>query len=383
MRERTYLDHNASTPLDPAVREAMARADGMTWGNPSSPHLEGRMARELLENARERVAAVLACRPREVLFTSGGTESVNLALLGAARARAPRGRRLVVTAVEHACVLDAAEGLAAEGYEVARVPPSADGTVEAAAVASACTPGTTVVAVMLANHETGALLPVRAVADAVRARGVALVCDAVLGPGLLDIRADVLGVDLMALSGHKCNGPKGIGALYVRRRTKVDPVVRGGPQEERVRGGTENVVGAVGLAVALERAEAGRAERAAHCRALSERLLEGVLAGIPDARLVGPREGRLPSTVLLELPGCEGEALLINLDLEGIAASTGSACAVGGTAASPVLLAMGLPPRRAASTIRFSVGPSTTVEDVDRALAALSAIVGRLRALAR
>lgn len=383
MGPRTYLDHNASTPLDPAVRDAMARAEAMAWGNPSSPHLEGRLAREVLENARERVAAVLGCRPREVLFTSGGTEAVNLALVGAARARAAVGRRIVVTGIEHACVTDAADGLAKEGYEVVRVAPTADGRIEAAAVDAACGPGTTVAAVMQANHETGALLPVREVGDAVRSRGVALLCDAVLAPGLLEIRVDRLGVDLLALSGHKCNGPKGIGALYVRRRTKIDPLLRGGPQEERIRGGTENVVGAVGLATALERAEAAREARASRCRGLTERLLAGLLAEIPDARLVGPRDARLPSTLLLELPGCEGEAVLVNLDLEGIAASTGSACAVGGTAASPVLLAMGLPARRAASTIRFSVGEGTTEADVDRVLAALPEIVRRLRALAR
>ena len=383
MRPRAYLDHNASTPLDPAVRDAMAKAEAMTWGNPSSPHLEGRLAREILEEARGRVAATLGCRPREVLFTSGGTEAVNLALVGVARARAASGKRVVVTAIEHSCVTDAADALGREGYEVVRVAPTPDGRVEAGAVDAACAPGTSVAAVMLANHETGAILPVRAVAEAVRARGVAVLCDAALGPGQVEVRVEALGVDLLALSAHKWNGPKGIGALYVRRRTKLEPLLRGGPQEERIRGGTENVVGAVGLATALERAVASAEARRTRYRALTERLLGGLLAAIPDARLLGPAEPRLPSTVLLELPGCEGEAVLVNLDLEGISTSTGSACAVGGTSASPVLLAMGLSTKRASSTIRFSVGEGTTDADVDRVLSALPAIVGRLRALAR
>ena len=379
---RTYLDHNASTPLHPAARAALEHAFSAPLGNPSSPHAEGRRARDLLEGARERVASVLGCRGREVLFTSGGTEAANLGLVGAARARAATGRHVVVTAVEHAAVLEPASALEGEGYAVTRVPPRSDGGVDPASVAAACTPGTTVAAVMLANHETGAVLPVAQVAAAVRPRGVLVLCDACLGPGLLDLRVDRLGVDLMALSGHKFGAPPGIGALFVRRRTKLLPLVRGGPQEERIRGGTENVPGAVALAAALEAVETGRSTRVERLGQLAERLRTG-LAALPGVRFLGPTDARLPTTVNVAIDACEGEALLVSLDLAGIAVSTGSACAVGASEASPVLIAMGLSPRVAASTIRLSLGDASLPEDVDEVLRVLPAIVARLRGLAR
>ena len=379
---RIYLDHVASTPLDPAVAEAMDRARAAATGNPSSLHLEGRRSRDLLEGARERVAKVLECRPREVLFTAGGTESCDVAVRGAALARVAAGRGVVVTAMEHAAVLDPAAALAKEGFAVARVPPTPDGSVDPAAFDAACGPGTTTASVMLAVHETGAVLPVRAIADRVRSRGVCLHCDAALGPGLLDVRPDALGVDLLSSSAHKWNGPKGIGLLYVRRRTKLEPVRRGGIQEERLRPGTEDVVGAVGLATALERATAARAERAVRHARLALRL-EEVVRSIEGCAVLGPAEGRLPGVVCVEAPGCEGESLLVNLDLEGIAVSTGSACAVGAAEPSPVLQAMGLSKKRAASTIRFSVGEGVEPADVDRAGEALVRLVDHLRSLAR
>lgn len=379
---RTYLDHNASSPLHPAARAALEQAFAEPLGNPSSPHAEGRRARDLLENARERVAAVLGCRGREVLFTSGGTEALNLGLVGAARARSGIGRRVVVTAIEHAAVLDPAAALEREGYGITRVPPRQDGGVDAAAILEACVPGTTVAAVMLANHETGALLPVEEVAAALRPRGVLVLCDAAMGVGLVDIRVDRLGIDLLALSGHKFGAPPGIGALYVRRRTKLEPLLRGGPQEERIRGGTENVAGAVALAAALCAMETGRAARVARLGGLAARLRAGI-AALPGAVVLGPSEERLPTTVNVAIEGCEGEALLVNLDLLGIAVSTGSACAVGASEASPVLLAMGLPPRVAASTIRMSLGDASTPEDVDEVVRILPSIVARLRDLAR
>ncbi len=381
--DRIYLDHNASTPLDPAVREEMARAETAGSGNPSSLHLEGRRSRDLLEAARGRVAKALGCRPREVVFTGGGTEAVNLGLRGAALARATAGKRVVVSAVEHASVLDCAAGLAADGFEVVRVPPLPDGRIDPEAFAAACGPGTAVASLMRANHETGAVMPVAEVARRLAGRGVPLHCDAALGPGQLDVSPDALGADLLALSAHKWNGPKGIGALYVRRRTKVTPLVRGGQQEERLRPGTENVAGAVGFAAALERACAGRVERAERYAALARRLEEACVA-IPGCSRVGPASAdRLPSTFDVEVAGCEGESLLVNLDLEGVAVSTGSACAIGSADASPVLLAMGFTRQRAASTIRFSVGEGVTPEQVDRATASFRAIVARLRALAR
>jgi cysteine desulfurase len=322
-----------------------------------------------------------------VVFTSGGTEAANLALRGAAhakRATLPAGAappRVVVTAIEHSCVLDAATSLAREGFSVAKAAPTPDGRVEADAVDAAAGPGTAVASVMLANHETGAVLPVADAAARLRARGVVVHCDAALGPGQLDVSVEALGVDLLSTSAHKWNGPKGIGALYVRRRTRLAPQAFGGVQEDRVRPGTENVAGAVGLAAALERAAAAREERVARYGALRARLEAGI-ARITGCRVVGP-ERRLPSTVLAEFEGCEGESLLVNLDLEGIAVSTGSACAVGGVDPSPVLLAMGFSSRRAASTIRFSFGEGNVASDVDRVLDVLPPLVSRLRALAR
>jgi len=316
------------------------------------------------------------------VFTSGGTEALHLAVRGAAMARSAAGRRVVVSAVEHPAVLDAADSLVPAGFEVERVAPLPSGTVDAEAFAARLTTGTAVAALMLANHETGAVMPVASVAAAARARGAAVVCDAAVAAGRLDVRPDALGVDLLALSAHKFGGPLGAGALFVRRKTKLVPVQRGGVQEDRIRGGTENVVGAVGLAVALEKADAGRIDRVARLGRLRERLVARVLE-IPGAELVGPRTGGLCNTATFAFERCEGEALLVNLDLLGISVSTGSACAVGGTEASPVLLAMGLSARKASSTLRLSIGDETSDADVGRLADALQGVVERLRSLAR
>jgi cysteine desulfurase len=381
--DRVYLDHVASTPLDPEAREAMLQALG-TSGNPSSLHLEGRRARDLVELSRERVAGALGCRPREVVFASGATEALNLALRGAALARAAAGapRRVVVTAVEHPAVLDVAGGLSPEGFEVVRVPPAPDGSVSADAFDSALEPGAAVAALMLANHETGVVFPVAETARRCAARGVPLVCDAALGPGRLDVRVEALGAELVALSAHKANGPRGLGVLYVRRRTRLAPVLRGGVQEERVRPGTEDVAAIVGGSVALAKAQAESTARAARYAALGSRLATA-LAAVGGVSRVGPDEGGLPGLVAVEVAGCEGEALLVNLDLEGVAVSTGSACAVGATDPSPVLLAMGFSKKRASSTLRFSVGEGVDEDAVDAAARRFAAIVARLRALAR
>ncbi len=382
MPRRLCFDANASTPLLPAAAEAVTRVGVEAWGNPSSAHEEGRRARAALDAARDRVAAGLACRPREIVFTSGATEALHLAVLGAARARLNVGRRVVVSAVEHPAVLDAADRLAEEGFEVVRVPPRPDGAVDPDVFVAAATPGTIVACLMAANHETGAVMPVAAVTAALRGRGVVTVTDAALAPGLLDVGVDALGADLIAFSGHKIGGPRGIGALFVRRKTRLAPLQRGGVQEDRVRGGTENVAGAAGFAVALDHAVRTRAERVPRLVALRRRLVEGLLA-IPGTSLVGPAEGGLPSTANVAFDGCEGEALLVNLDLEGVSVSTGSACAVGGTEASPVLLAMGCSARRAASTLRFSVRDGVGEDDVERVRVVVTGVVARLRSMAR
>ena len=382
MTGRVYLDHNASTPLGPEVEAAMARAAADASANPSSLHLEGRRARALLDDARDRVAGVLGAKPREIVFTSGGTEALELGLRGAVEARRTKGTGLVVSAVEHPAVLDVAEALGRAGSQVQRVPPQADGTIAATRVDEAAGPGTVLVAVMGANHETGAVLPVAEVGRLIRPRGILLLCDAALVPGYGELRRLAGAVDLLALSAHKFGGPKGIGALFVRRGVKLAAAQRGGPQEDQLRGGTENVLGAVGFAVALEKADREREARSISVGARARRLL-ATLEAVPGVSLVGPREGRLPSTVTVEVDGCEGEALLIHLDLAGVAVSTGSACAIGAAQPSPVLLAMGFSRRRAASTIRFSLGPETTDDDVERAGTIFTTSCARLRALAR
>lgn len=382
MPRRLPFDAHAAVPVLPAAAEAAARAAVEAWGNPSSVHEDGRRARAALDVARERVAAALGARPREVVFTSGATEALGLAIAGAARARAEVGRRVVVSAVEHPAVLDAADALAPEGFEVVRVAPRADGGVDPDAFLAAAGPGTVVAALQAANHETGAVMPVAAVAAALRARGVLTVCDAAVAAGVLDVRPEALGADLIAFSGPKLGAPRGTGALFVRRRTRLVPVQRGGPQEERLRGGMEDVPGAVGFAVAFEDALATRVARVARLEPLRRRLRDALLA-LPGTVAAGPADGGLPGVVTVAFDGCEGEALLVNLDLEGVSVSTGSACAVGGTEASPVLLAMGWPARRAASTLRFTFRDGVDADDVARVAASVAAVVARLRAMSR
>lgn len=377
---RLYLDHAASSPLAPQAWAAMERVLTTLHGNPSSPHAEGRAAKDALEEARTHVAAALGCRPREVVFTSGGTEAANLALCGAARARAAVSRRVVLSAVEHPCVADAAAALAGEGFEVVRVPVDGRGQVDPEAFAAAAAPGAALACLMLANHETGNRLPVTAVAERLGALRVPLLVDAALGPGRVEVTAR-LG-DLVAFSGHKFGGPKGSGALVVRRGTRLEPLVRGGMQEDRVRPGTEDVAAAAGFAAALEVALGERETRA---RAADDAVaaLLAALAPLGGWHRLGDPTAALPGLVTLELDGVEGEAVMINLDLKGVAVATGSTCALGGSAVSPSLLAMGLSARRAAATVRLSTGPSTTPDEARRAASALIETVERLRGLAR
>jgi cysteine desulfurase len=379
---RVYLDHAASAPLAPEAWQAMERVLKTLHGNPSSPHAEGRAAKDALEDARSRVAAALGCRPREVVFTSSGTEAANLGVCGAARARAAAGRRIVLSAVEHPCVSEAALGLRAEGFEVVRVPVDRLGQVDPGRFAAEATTGTALACLILVNHETGNLLPVAAVAERLRTLRVPLLVDAALAPGRLEATAGALPGDLLVLSGHKFGGPKGSGALVVRRPTRIEPLFRGGLQEDRARPGTEDVAAAAGFAAALEAALRARPERV--------RALDGAVAGflqalapLPGWSRLGDSVSAVPGLLTLELDGVEGEAVMINLDLKGVAVATGSTCALGGTDPSPSLLAMGLTPQRAAATIRISPGPSTTPEEAQHAGRALVEAVQRLRALAR
>lgn len=383
---RVYLDHAATTPVHPEVMAAMADVMATAWGNPSSLHSFGREARERVERARDAVAALIGCEPAEVVFTSGGTEADNLAIIGSARylRHAGKGDHLVVSAVEHHAVLDACRYLERhEGFRLTVLPVDGRGMVGVDEFQRALVPGTILASVMLANNEMGAIQPVRELAAAARQRGVVFHTDAVQAVGQIPVDVRELGVDLLSLSAHKFYGPKGIGALYVRRGCRLDPLFLGGGQERRRRPGTENVPGIVGLGVAAELAWREGAPRAARIRELRDRFLAGLRQRIPGLLLNGPEgDHRLPGNLNVTVLGVDAEAALINLDLKGVAASSGSACAAGSQEPSHVILALGRSPDEARGALRFSLGRGTTEEDVDYVLEVLPPIVERLRRLA-
>ena len=386
--EGVYLDHAATTPLDPAVLAEMEPYLTAAYGNPSSIYRLGQEARVALDSARANVAAVLGCAPGEILFTSGATESNNLALRGvawAARLANPElpPPHIVTTAIEHHAVLHTAESLGLQGFRVTTVQPDREGIVSADAVASAIEPDTCLISVMLANNETGAIQPVAEIAGFARAHGVPFHTDAVQGAGLLPLQVNELGVDLLSLSAHKFYGPKGVGLLYVRTGTPIDYQQTGGGQEQGRRGGTENVAGIVGLATALQRAERFREPYAAHCRAMRDQLAAGIFTAFPEAVLNGPPlDGpRLPNNLNVSIPGVQGETLLLALDLLDVSASAGSACTTGNSEPSHVLTAMGLSEELCRSALRFTVGRGTTAEQVTAATEAVVEAVGRVRSL--
>ncbi len=374
-----YMDHAATTPMDPRVRAAMAPWLERWHGNPSSPYALARQARAAIDEARERVAALLSARPSEVYFTSGGTEGDNLAVKGVAWARQAHGRHLVVSAVEHQAVLETAKFLSRHGWELTIVPVDEYACVHPDAVAAALRPDTALVAVMYANNEVGTLQPIRDIAALTRARGVPLIVDAVQAAGFYPLDVDQLGCDVLIISAHKFNGPKGAGAVYVRRGTPIEPLLHGGGQERGLRAGTENVAGIVGLAEALALAVAEMDGVVPRLVRLRERLLSGILARIPDARPNGHPRHRLPNNVHVSFPGIDGESLLLNLDLAGLAASSGSACTSGSLSPSHVLVAMGLSRELARSSLRLTLGKDNTESDVDAAVELIAATVARLK----
>ncbi len=380
-----YMDHSATTPVDPRVVEAMLPYFHERFGNASSLHRLGREADQALDQARQTVAAVLGCRPHEVIFTSCGTESDNLALRGVALAQRARGRgnHIVTTAVEHHAVLHTAEDLRDRyGFDLTVVPVDEDGMVDPQAVAQALRDDTVLVSVMYANNEVGTVQPIAEIAAITRERGIPLHTDAVQAAGHLLLNVEQLGVDLLSLSAHKFYGPKGVGVLYVRSGTPLWPIQTGGSHEHKRRAGTENVPYIVGLATALQIAEEKREEESARLRALRDQLIEGIEARIPDVRLTGHRTRRLPSHASFIVRGVEAEGMLMGLDLEGICASSGSACTSGAQEPSHVLTAMGIPRVDAVGHLRLTLGRTSTQEDVDRVLDVLPGIIERLRAFA-
>jgi cysteine desulfurase len=349
-----------------------------TFGNPSSVHGAGRAARDLLDLSRDRVAHALGARPQDLVFTSGATEGAALAIRGVLAA-APEGRRrLVVTAVEHPCVSSLARQLAAGGTPFTVVPVDAEGEVDPAAFRAALGPDVALACAMRANNETGVILPVPALAAAARDAGVPLLCDAVQAVGKIEVDVRTLGADLVLATGQKLGGPRGAGLLWVGAGLRLAPLF-GGEQERGRRAGTENLPGIAGLGAAVEVAVARRADDAERIGALRDRLEAGLLAAVPRARVNGARAPRLPGTSSIVFEGCDAETLLMAMDLEGLCASAGSACHSGSTRPSGVLLAMGLPDADARATIRFSLGWTSTGEDVDRALALVPPLVERVR----
>ena len=375
------MDYAATTPLDPDVLEAMLPWLREGYGNPSSPYAAARLTRAAVDDARVQVAEALDVKPGEEYFTSGGTEALNLAVKGAAFAARKRGRgaHVVVSAVEHQAVLASAAFLERQGFGVTRVPVDEYGVVHPVAVAEALRPDTALVAVMHANNEIGTIQPVEEIARITRARGVPLLVDAVQTAGLLEVRPDDIGCDLLALSAHKLYGPKGVGVLYVRTGTKLEPLLHGGGQERGLRAGTENVAGIVGLAAALKKALDHRPGEAARLAGLRDALIDGIRRRVPGAVLNGHPVRRLPNNVHFSFPGVDGESLLLNLDLAGVAASAGSACTSGSLEPSHVLTAVGLPKELAASGLRLTVGRHTTEEDVAAVVDIVAETIEKLR----
>jgi len=378
-----YLDHAATTPVDPAVLAAMLPHWATGWGNPSSLYAAGRAARTALDESRAAVARVLGCAPNEIVFTGGGTEGDNLALKGVIEAARAQGKptHLITTAIEHHAVLHAADYLARFGTTVTQLPVDSEGFVDPAAVEAVIRPETCLISVMYANNEIGTIQPIAEIAVIARRHGIPFHTDAVQAAGSLSLDVRGLGVDLLSIAAHKFYGTKGVGALYIRTGTPILYQQQGGPQEGDRRGGTENVAGIVGLATALTRAEFDRPDYNAHCRALRDRLIDGILTTIPDSRLNGPRdERRLANNVNVAFAGVEGESLIIALDLAGIAASSGSACTTGATEPSHVLRAIGVPEGAIAGSLRLTVGRDNTAAQIDTVLALLPDLIGRLRA---
>lgn len=372
-----YLDHHATTPCDPLVVEAMLPTFSEKFGNAASrQHAFGWEAEALVERARAQVATLLGADPTEIIFTSGATESDNLAVKGAARAYAARGRHIVTSCIEHKAVLDSAARLQSEGFDVTFLPVAADGRVTLKSLEAALRPDTTLVSVMAANNEIGTLNPVAEIGALCKARGVVFHTDAVQALAYLDCNVQKLGADLLSVSAHKMYGPKGVGALYVRRRNpriSLEPLIDGGGHERGVRSGTLNVSGIVGLGRACELAAERREDDAARIAALRDRLREGLLARIDFARVNGSIEHRLPNNLNLSFPGVNGDGLLAAI--RGVAVSSGSACSSASLEPSYVLLALGQSEEVAHTSIRFGLGRWTTGEEIDYAIEATARAV--------
>ena len=382
MSHTIYLDHNASTPVRPEVAAAMERALRDLGANPSSTHSEGQRVRGAVEHARTQAAALVGATPRDVVFVSGGTEGDHLAIVGSAWAQRERGQHVACAAIEHHAVHGAVDVLERLGWHHSVLPSDANGLTPPDSV-NDLPAGTTVLALMLANNETGVVQPVAALTARAQARGIRVVCDAVQGVGKVAVDVGALGVDYLVFSAHKFGGPKGAGALVIRNRAPLEPLFRGSAHERGLRGGTENVPGIVGLGVAAELAARDLAAEGARMLALRKRFEAGLKQAVPDVVVHGAAAPRLPNTVNASFPGARSDHLLLALDARGLAASAGAACSSGAVEPSPVLTAMGVPRELAVCAIRFSLGRTTSEDDVTRALAIVDESVQAARRVTR
>jgi cysteine desulfurase len=378
---RIYLDYNATTPVDPAVLDAMLPYFAESFGNASSIHSPGQRARGAVDASRASVAALMGAKPSEIVFTSGGTESDNLALFGVVAASQEPRKHIVTTAIEHHAVLNAAQALEKLGIAVSYVPVGREGVVDPEDIRRALKPETILISVMHANNELGTIQPIEEIGRIAAAAKVIFHCDAVQTAGKIPLDVNRLGVDLLTISAHKFYGPKGAGAIYVRSGTPLEPQFHGGHHERDRRPGTENVPGIVGLGKAAELARKNMMTDCARITTLRNRLEDALLATCAEARVNGNRAQRVSNTSNISFHAAGGEALVIALDLQGIACSTGAACSSGAVGPSHVLMAIGLSPDEARSSLRFSLGRNTTLEEIDQAIALIPQAVERLRAL--
>jgi cysteine desulfurase len=379
---RIYFDHNATTPVDPAVIQTVAKVLAEEFGNASSVHHFGQRAKAVMDEARSSVAALIGAEPSEVVFTSGGTESDNFAIRGVAEALEPTGRRhLIASSIEHEAVLTTFKALARRGWRTTLLPVGTSGIVDPAALAEALADDTALVSVMHANNEIGTVQPIEELARIAHARGAMFHTDAVQSVGKIPVDVKALGVDLLSLSAHKFNGPKGVGAFWIKRGARVTAILTGGKHERSRRAGTENVPGIAGLGHAARLAVAKFPVESLRLAALRNRLEEAILARVPGTAINGAREPRVPNTTNISFEAVEAESLLIALDLEGVAVSTGSACSSGTLEPSHVLKAMGLPSPRTQNSIRLSLGAGNTDAEVDFVVSKLPALVDKLRSL--
>ena len=381
MDKRVYLDHAATTPLDTQVLEQMLPYLKEKFGNASSLHSWGQEARAAVDHAREQVSQVLNCQPQEIIFTGTTTESDNLAIVGVAKASLSKGNHLITSPIEHHGALDVFEALSKNGFEVTYLSVDEYGLVDPFEIEQSIKETTTLVNVMYANNEVGTIEPIEEITKITKKRGVAFHTDAAAAK-YLDLDVQKLGVDLMTLGPHKFYGPKGIGILYVRKGTKIESVIKGGAHEYGLRPGTENVPAIVGAARALQLLDEGKQKDAERISKFRDKLIDGVLQKIPNSRLTGHPEKRVPDIASFVVEGAEGESMLLLLDQEGIAASSGSACTSGLLKPSHVLTAMGVSPELSHGSLRLSLGKDTTEEEIDYVLEKLPRIVERLREIA-